>query len=63
MRQNALEPLSHPAPDHDCVIAETHHTAMSARFNPLDMINKYYRLSYLHTGPSNYVTLSPLFGV
>jgi hypothetical protein len=53
MRQNALEPLSHPAPDHDCVIAETHHTAMSARFNPLDMINKYYWLSYLHTGPSN----------
>jgi hypothetical protein len=59
MRQNALEPLSHPAPDHDCVIAETHHTAMSARFNPLDMINKYNWLSYLH----NYATLSPLLGV
>ena len=50
MRQNALEPLSNPAPDHDCVIAETHHTAMSARFNPLDMINKYNWLSYLHIG-------------
>jgi hypothetical protein len=48
--EHHLQPFPHPASHHHRVIAEAHDTAMPTHFYTFDIVDEYYRLSYLHTG-------------
>jgi hypothetical protein len=48
MHQHNMEPFTHPAANHHHVIAQAYHAPMPSHFHSLDIVHKYYRLSYLH---------------
>src|SRR5262249_49548491 len=41
VHQHILQPFAHPASHHHGVVAEAHHTAMSARFYTLDVVHEH----------------------